>query len=327
MKLTLAKQSVIAAGFLVTAAAVIFLKNSPAPIKGGKTPEVERPQRSANSRNPRPSVRSASTSETNPDSPAFLPSFEALASSNPKMALADLAKIEDPDLLLLALAAVAAGWAQVDPQAAAQWVAGLPSEDQRREAGAGVISAWAASAPADCLAWVAQNPAGDLREESLVKLADAWGSTDPQAALTGYLALAGGSDSGLRSIVSRWVIDDPSVAVENVSALGISSKRDELLQTALVSLSSQDPELAWKFSERMADRKSIEQVRSMALKTMAATRPLEAIKLAEAVGNSEVLLVGIARGWASTDDSAAEQWIASLADPELAARLREATSE
>lgn len=327
MKLTLAKQSALAAGFLVTAAAVIFLKNPPTPVKGGGTPSSERPPRSATSRSPRPTARSTAASETNPDSPAFLPSFEALASSNPKKALADLAAIEDPDLLLLAIAAVGAGWAQVDPQAAAQWVAGMPSEDQRREAGAGVISAWAASAPADCLAWVAQNPAGDLREESLVKLADAWGSTDPQAALTGFLALEGGSDSGLRSIVSRWVNDDPSVAVENVSALGKSSRRDELLQTALVSLSSQDPELAWKFSDRVTDRKAMEQVRSAVLKAMAETRPLEAIKLAEAAGNSEVLLAGIARGWASTDDSAAEQWIASLADPELAARLREATSE
>ena len=327
MKLTLAKQSVIAAGFLAVAAAVIFLKKSPAPVKGGATPDSERPPRSATSRSPRPAVRSASASETNPDSPSFLPSFEALASSNPKKALADLAEIEDPDLLSLALAAVGSGWAQVDPQAAAQWVAGLSSEDQRREASAGLISAWSASAPADCLAWVAQNPADDLRAESLVNLADVWGSSDPQAALTGFLALEGGSDPGLRSIVSRWVIDDPAAAVENVSALDKSSKRDELLQAALVSLSSQDPELAWKFSNRVTDRKATEQIRSAALKAMAETRPLEAIKLAEAAGNSEALLAGIARGWASIDESAAEEWIASLADLNLAARLREATSE
>ena len=327
MKLTLAKQSVIAAGFLVAAALFIIFRNPPEPVKGGETSNSERSPRSSPSRNPRPAVRPAAASETNPDSSDFLPSFEALAASHPKKALADLAAIEDPDLFLLALTAVGSGWAQVDPQAAAQWVTGLPSEDQRREASAGVISAWAASAPADCLAWVTQHPADDLRENSLVKLADAWGSTDPQAALTGFLALQSGSDPGLRAIVSRWVIDDPAVAVENVSALGKSSRRDELLQTALVTLSSQDPELAWKFSERVTDRKSMEQVRSMALKAMAETRPLEAIKLAETAGNSEALLVGIARGWASTDDSAAEQWIASQADPDLAARLREAASE
>ena len=71
----------------------------------------------------------------------------------------------------------------------------------------------------------------------------------------------------------------------------------------------------------------MEQVRGMALKAMAETRPLEALKLAEAAGNCEALLAGIARGWASTDDSAAEEWIASVADPALAARLREATSD
>ena len=98
-------------------------------------------------------------------------------------------------------------------------------------------------------------------------------------------------------------MDDPSVAVESVSALGKFSRRDKLLQTALITQSSQDPELAWKFSERVTNRKSNELVRSKALKTMAVTRPLEAIELAETAGNSEALLA------------------------DLAARLREAASE
>lgn len=332
MQLTIANKSILAAGFLAAAAVVVVFKTPRTPAKTGETPDAGRPQQSAAARSPRPAkqvVGPAFPGDSNPESQTFLPSFEALASSNPKKALANLAAIEDPDLLSLALAAVASGWAQVDPQAAAKWVAGLPSEAERSGAGAGLISVWAASAPAECLAWVAQHPSGNLRDESLVKLADGWSSNDPHAALTRFLALESdeGSQRGLRAIVSRWVIDDPSGAVENVSALGKSSRRDELLQAALVSLSSQDPELAWTYSDRVSDRKSIELVRGMALKAMAQTRPLEAIKLAETAGNSEALLAGIARGWAITDDDAAEEWVASLPDPELVARLRDAPSE
>jgi hypothetical protein len=332
VQLTFANKSILAAGILVAAAAVMVFKSPRAPAKAGEQPDSGRPQRSATVHGPRPSkpaVASAFPSDSSSESQNFLPALQALASSNPKKALANLAAIEDPDLLSLALAAVGSGWAQEDPLAAAKWVAGLPTEEQRGEAGAGLISVWAASAPTECFGWAAQHPPGHLREESLVKLADVWGSSDPQEALKGFLTLEvdGGSDRGLRAIVSRWVIDEPSVAVEQVSGLDKSPRRDDLLQAALVSLSSQDPELAWKYSDRVSDRKSIEHVRGVALKAMAETRPLDALKLAETAGNSEALLAGIARGWAVTDDDAAEEWIASLPDPDLAARLRVATSE
>ena len=115
---------------------------------------------------------------------------------------------------------------------------------------------------------------------------------------------------------------------ERDASVGFETRFGEVaLQAALVSLSRQDPELAWTYSDRVSDRQSIEHIRGMALKAMAETRPLDAIKLAQTAGNSEALLAGIARGWAITDDSAAEEWIASLPDPDLAARLRAATSE
>ena len=89
-------------------------------------------------------------------------------------------------------------------------------------------------------------------------------------------------------------MDDPSVAVESVSALGKFSRRDKLLQTALITQSSQAPELAWKFSERVTNWKSNAHVRSMDLKTMTVTRPLGAMELAEIVGNSEACLAVLA---------------------------------
>lgn len=162
-----------------------------------------------------------------------------------------------------------------------------------------------------------------------MKLAETWRSSDPQEALNRFLGMeiGEGSERGIHAIVSQWAMDDPPAAIENVSALDKSPRRDEFLQTALVSLSSQDPELAWKYSDRFSDPKYSEHVRGRALEIMAITRPDDAIKLAGAGGNSETLLAGIARGWAATDDSAAMEWIDSLPDADLASRLREAAAK
>ena len=330
MQLTLVHKSILAAGLLAAAAAVVIFNSLPHSVKADATPDSGR-QPLATSRQPRPSLSPIGNpfpGESNTDSPAFLPSFEALASSNPKKALASLATIDEPDLHSLALAAVATGWAQVDPQAAATWVAGLPSESERSDACGGLISVWAVSAPVDCLAWVVEQlPA--CRDESLVRLADSWGSSDPQTALTRFFMLepSDGSERGLRSILSRWAVDDPAAAVGHVSALDKSSGRDDLLKAALSSLAGQDPDLAWKYSDLVSDPKSMEQVRGMALKAMAETRPLEAIELARDAGNGEALLAGIARGWAITDEDAAEKWVSSLPDPNVVIRLENVPAE
>jgi len=259
----------------------------------------------------------------NVESQAWLCSLEELAARDSQQALSKLAKIQDPDLLLLALAAVATGWGKLDPQAAADWLVGLETDTQRTSAALGLIPVWAASAPADCLNWATRSPAGNLREISLVELADTWCSNHPQEALSRFLALPSeaGSERGLHAIVSQWALNDPQAAIGHLSQLNSSPRRDEFLETALVSLSNQDPDLTWKYATRFSDPSTVDYVRSMALEAIAETRPQDAIRLAASGGNSETLLTGIARGLAANDSAAAQAWIGSLSDRELAARL------
>lgn len=333
MQISLARKSVLAAGLLAVAAVFVVVKSQPMPAKSGGVDAAapKHSQRSTTSRSLRiekPPGRPVFSGDSTAEPQTFLPALEELAASNPKQALARMAVIQDADLHSLALGAVASGWAHVDLQGAVNWVTGLPAS-QRGDAEAGLISFWGSTAPADCLGWVEQHPPGILRDESLVKLAETWRSSDPQEALTRFLGMeiGEGSERGIHAIVSQWAMDDPPAAIENVSALDKSPRRDEFLQSALVSLSSQDPELAWKYSDRFSDPKYSEHVRGRALEVMAVTRPDDAIKLAGAGGNSETLLAGIARGWAATDDSAAMEWIDSLADADLASRLREAAAK
>jgi len=100
-------------------------------------------------------------------------------------------------------------------------------------------------------------------------------------------------------------------------------RRDEFLETALVSLSNQDPDLTWKYSTSFSDPATVEHVRSMALEAIAETRPADAIKLAETGGNTETLPGGVARGWAAYDEVAAKTWLGSLPDRDLSTRLNQ----
>ncbi len=324
---------ILAVGILAVIVAGIVLKSTPAPDKtGGDGPPNTKPARhpssSEGSSRDKPPVRPVFEGVATPESQAWLISLGKLASRDPQQALAQLAGILDPTLRSLALASIAAGWARVDAPAAAQWVAGLQPEDDAARAALGLVPVWAARAPADCLEWANHRPPGTLREMSLVELADAWGSAHPQEALTRFLALEsdGGSERGLQTIVTQWALDAPQAAVESISRMDAASRRDEFLQAALVSLSNQDPDLTWKYSDRFADSATVEHVRSMALEAIAETRPQDAIKLAATCGNSETLLTGIARGWASADDAAAKTWIRSLADPDLSTKLLQAIS-
>ena len=136
-----------------------------------------------------------------------------------------------------------------------------------------------------------------------------------------------GSERGLHAITSQWALDDPDKSVECIAALDPSQRRDEFLETALVSLSNQDPDRVWSETTRFTDPKRIEHVRAMSLEAMAETRPQIALKLAASVGNPPVLLEAVTRGWSSWDAAGAEAWIATLPDPGLAESLRKKVAD
>jgi hypothetical protein len=99
-------------------------------------------------------------------------------------------------------------------------------------------------------------------------------------------------------------------------------RREEFLETALVSLTNQDPMLAWNQVSGFEDPERILNVRAMALGAMAEFNPQDAIKLAETVGNDPERLKGIVRGWEYGGDAAATlDWIHSMKDPELVKSL------
>lgn len=333
MRLTLTKKPVVAAIAFAVAAGVLVFRNLP-----DSATVSARPSEASGAHRP-PSRLAPRTAET-PALPVFsadtgvgsstlLPALEELASNSPKKALASLDRIEDPELRALALAAVASGWAGFDADAAAKWVDGLANETDQTHAREGLISVWANVAPDECLRWINRVETSGDHGDSILKLAETWASNNPREALEGFRVLESNEaiQRGLHAIVTRWAAEDPAAAVECVTSLENSPRHDELLQAALVSLSSRDPELAWQYADRFADGTHPDLARSKALETLAQTNPDEALQLAQSRGNSEEFLAAITRGWSITDDQAADQWLDSLPDADLARRLRAAATK
>ncbi len=246
--------------------------------------------------------------------------IEDLARNNHDAAISLLDSFSDPELRALALAAIARGWAKSDPKAAGAWVAKLEPEIDSTSAALGLIPAWVAESPDDCLKWATDLTSANLRELSLAQLADAWVSKDPQRAVACYFALKPepGSETGLHVIVSQWALDAPEVAVNYFTQTADLARREEFLETALVSLTNKNPAFVWSHAAAgFSDSVRILNVRAMALEAISETNPNEAIQLAESVGNDPELLMGIARGWSLKDEAAAKEWISRITDPEL----------
>lgn len=268
--------------------------------------------------------RSVSLSEFMTNSNAdWLQSFEELAAKDPSAALSGFEKIDEPDSQALALRAIAAGWGRLDPCAVARWLEGLESKDHQVDAIMGLVPVWVKKSASDCLSWAKELPKGISREVSLVQIADSWTSIDPSAALVEYFKQEPeeGTERGLHVIASQWAIDAPEVAIDFIMRMKDEPRREEFLQTALVSLTNKDPIMTLRYSDQFSSPAVVEHVRSMALEAISESNPQHAISIAQEHGNTEKLLSGIARGWAMLDADAAKKWAASIQDVEVSARL------
>lgn len=256
--------------------------------------------------------------------------WESLAAGSPETAKSRLLAIGDPDLRALALTAIARGWAKHDPQAVSHWIEQLVLENEQVSAAIGLVPPWTRSNPLDCLDWVSSRSQATLREVGLVELADEWTERSPRQALETFMAMPSesGTERGLHVITAQWALEDPQAALAHLSTLDPDLRRDEFLETALVSLTNKDPDLSWQEATLCKDPARVTHVRAMALEAMAESRPQDALRLAGSPENAPpAWLHAIARGWSTLDESATLAWLATLPDPELGREIRKTLTE
>jgi hypothetical protein len=246
--------------------------------------------------------------------------LEQLSRVDAKQAMAYLDSITDSDQRGLALSAIGSGWGETDPEEAARWLEGLESDQEQVHAAWGLVSVWAARKPEDALAWALAREAGSaLREVSLLEVADAWSRHFPRQATERFLTSPDeeGTERGMHVITTQWAVNAPEEAIRYFSSLDPARRRDEFLESVLVSLTNENPELSWREAHRLGDAGRVAHVRSQALEAMAEVQPQEALKLAAMDGDLRLNYMGIARGWAYLNREEAQAWAGSLEDLEL----------
>ena len=107
------------------------------------------------------------------------------AVADPENAAAWAEKVFDENLRSQILASVAVAWAKRDPAAAANLaVSALPAGRLQENTVVSVVQRWAQIAPQAAAQWVEQFPAGILRQAAIENLCEQWAQTDALAAST-----------------------------------------------------------------------------------------------------------------------------------------------
>ena len=113
-------------------------------------------------------------------------------------------------------------WASVNPPAAAQWAAGLPSRRARRDATRRVAAAWAAADLPGAARWAAMLPADPGRGAAWQAVLNAWpgNDLDSEGAWLGSLPAASERDEATALHAGKLASADPTKALTWARSIG-----------------------------------------------------------------------------------------------------------
>jgi hypothetical protein len=167
---------------------------------------------------------------------------ERWGSSNPEAAMEWVRTLSEPEQAL-AVPGVIGAWAEQDPLAAGEFVAGLPQDETQNRAALLVISSWANRDPEQAIAWVLRFREGPTREQGLREAVSGWTRMDSEAARMWVQHLPAGDtrDSALKDYVESIAYWAPNKAVGTIDLIAEPAKREEAAAITLRSWAELDP--------------------------------------------------------------------------------------
>ena len=140
-------------------------------------------------------------------------------------------------------------WAELNPQAAAAWVAQLGDPGVRQEMVDAVAVAWSEKDMSGALAWANGLPQDDAKNQALTDLGYELAREDPVGAMQIASRLPAGDDSDamLLHALAQYASADPEKSRELALALPPGPLRDEALATVATVQAKQDGEAAARF--------------------------------------------------------------------------------
>ncbi|MBW8782627.1 MAG: hypothetical protein JF599_12195 [Verrucomicrobia bacterium] len=157
---------------------------------------------------------------------AVVEALTAIARSQPETALHYLDAMNLGDQRFAGINGIVTAWSATDPQAAAQWVAGVlyaPADKSAGKVAGALVKNWAGQDPQAVAGWVAQLPQGEIKNTATQALAAGLMERFPARAWAMLTALPDASKRGaqLTEVIRHWNESDPVAAERFIGESGL----------------------------------------------------------------------------------------------------------
>lgn len=194
--------------------------------------------------------------EPNEQSATLLTIAREMTRENPAAALsmaADLPAGESRDEFL---AHAAAEWASQDSHSAVEWGKQVADESLRADLLAAIATGFAENNPSAAATLVAQSlPAGRAQDDAVVSIVQRWVQQSPEEASSWATAFPNGPlrDTALDTLVKLWADQDITAAGAWINSLGTGPGSDIAIAAYVEKSSVQFPEMAAEWAQEIRD--------------------------------------------------------------------------
>ena len=191
---------------------------------------------------------------------APLTQAEPVAPATPEAA-AEWARTLPANARTQALHGIVAGWAEMDPIAAAKWSKNL--NDDEMWIFSSIARAWVVKDPMAAASWVLEIPEGPHRIQSLMSLGQAWGVNNRSDAMAWAEKIQSDPDrrAALGGVLQSWAMQDSSAALKYAEGQTDQKTKEELLGKVLYGWCLKDRPSAEKWVKELPEgefKKAIE---------------------------------------------------------------------
>lgn len=227
--------------------------------------------------------------------------------------------VNDSNLKALLLDRLVAAWAHgEDREGATLYIAGLPNEPSRSRLTSILVREILADGHGAVMAWAEAIPEEDetaFRSTAFRKAAGILAQDDHAAAVEFVERNrdAPGVEGAFAAVARRWVSSDPEAALGWTRRLPAGAGRDRAVQIGFAHWQKKNPTAAERWLLAAQESPELDPARFIVVRELAATAPLEALGLAQAIhdpATKERGLIAVLTQWLQIDPAAASSWLA-----------------
>ncbi|HTB64135.1 MAG TPA: hypothetical protein VK737_11185, partial [Opitutales bacterium] len=204
--------------------------------------------------------------------------FSRMAMKNPSDAVAALAQMPAGYMQNLATQAVAADWADTDPQAALAWASNITNPTERQTALYYSLRHMSGSDAVGALAQINLISNANQRASATTDILSNLADTDPAAALQWVDKNTTGNtyNRTISNVLAHLSTDDPTAAVNYIATMPPGTAKNNATSTTLNLWSQQDPQAALDWANQNLTGPDLNNATNNIVRNLIATDPTSA---------------------------------------------------